>query len=129
VACGGLTKELRIRPGQYHGFALACHRVARSLSARERGESPRDGDSDMSERFTSMLLAALNDSTEFTDSGWSSIDEALREQIRPTALMPLPSLATENRFAAVVSCGMSKIRSRTEETEKHFSLGSVHRAV
>lgn len=86
--------------------------------ARVCGESSQDGDSDMSERFTNMLLAALNESTEFKDSEWNSIEEPVGRQSRPTEFLPSPSQTSENRFAAVVSCGMAKIRSSSEETVK-----------
>jgi hypothetical protein len=71
----------------------------------------RSGGSDMSERFTSALLAALNESTEFKDNGWNSIEEVLRGQSPSTDFGPSQPQGSENRFAAVVSSGMAKIRA------------------
>ena len=71
----------------------------------------RSGDSDMSERFTSALLAALNEATEFKDSGWNSIEEVLRGQSAPADFSRPQALASENRFAATVCSGMAKVRS------------------
>jgi hypothetical protein len=73
----------------------------------------RGWDSNMSDRFTTALLAALNESTEFKDSGWNSIEEALRCGPRDPASRP-PALkqatVDENRFAATICLGMGKGR-------------------
>jgi hypothetical protein len=74
---------------------------------------PRDGDSDMSLRFTSALLAALNESTEFNDSGWNTIAEVLSGESRPADLGPPQPQTPENRFAATVCSGMAKARSES----------------
>lgn len=67
----------------------------------------------MPDRFTSALLAALNDSAVVKESDWDSIAEVLRVPADPIDI-EAPSEGSpdpENRFAATVSCFMAKVRS------------------
>lgn len=71
----------------------------------------------MSDRLTSALLAALNESTEIKESDWLTLERALRGQLdRRDSLPPTEPNAglenrSENRFAATVCSGMAKIRA------------------
>jgi hypothetical protein len=81
----------------------------RWLISKRRLRGRRDsqgGDGDMSNQFTSELLAALNASVEFKDSGWNEVEEVLRGQSKSTS----SSQSSENRFAATICFGMSKVR-------------------
>jgi hypothetical protein len=94
----------------------------------------------MTDKFTSALLAALNDSAEIKESDWNSIEavlpqpveaadptaehdavdrDAAIDAVEPTEPVDLGWQAPrfperpdgENRFAATISSGMAKIRS------------------
>ena len=94
----------------------------------------------MTDKFTSALLAALNESAEMKESDWNSIEAVLRQPIdavdpiekndaadQGAAIEPAEPVDVEwqtapqfperqdgeNRFAATISSGMAKIRSRT----------------
>ena len=99
----------------------------------------------MTDKFTSALLAALNESGEVKESDWRSIEAVLRgpleqpaplEAIKPvdqvapvepvdpfeaaapseaavTAPRPATPWTAENRFAAMISSGMAKIRTQS----------------
>jgi hypothetical protein len=67
----------------------------------------------MPDRFSSALLAALNDSVEVKESDWNSIAAVLRgpidaPDIRLRKTVDAP--ASENRFAATISSGMARVR-------------------
>ena len=89
----------------------------------------------MQDRFSSALLAALNDSVEVRESDWNSIAAVWREPIDPTerrsqemafaparesrfaATTPVAdsrfaatASVSENRFAATISCCMARLR-------------------
>ncbi|WP_143039611.1 MULTISPECIES: hypothetical protein [Bradyrhizobium] len=66
----------------------------------------------MSDRITSELLFALNNSIEIKENDWNSIEDVLRRRVVPTASRPSSDVVVpENRFAATVSSGMAKLRS------------------
>lgn len=71
----------------------------------------------MSDRLTSALLAALNESTEIKESDWLTLERALRGQLDRLESLPAtePTAGlenrSENRFAATVCSGMAKIRA------------------
>jgi hypothetical protein len=67
----------------------------------------------MPDRLTSVLLAALNQSTEIKESDWLQLEGALRGQLDGVESRPgvEPKTASENRFAATVCSGMAKVRS------------------
>ncbi|WFU18808.1 hypothetical protein [Bradyrhizobium sp. CB3481] len=67
----------------------------------------------MSDRLTSALLAALNESTEIKESDWLTLERALRGQLDRVESVPAtePNAGLENRFAATVCSGMAKIRA------------------
>lgn len=70
-------------------------------------------DGPMSDRLTSALLAALNESTEIKDSDWQQLERALRGQPDGVDSGPGadPKTGSENRFAATVCSGMAKVRA------------------
>lgn len=67
----------------------------------------------MSDRFTSALLAGLNEAAEVNESDWASIAAVLRGSVvaadAPTQIPVYPP-APENRFAATVSSCMARVR-------------------
>ena len=68
----------------------------------------------MSDRFTSALLAALNESAEMKDSDTSSAAAAPHEDaVDPLDTGPAAaeSEVSENKFAAIISSCMAKFRS------------------
>ncbi len=74
----------------------------------------------MADRFTSALLAALNDSAEVQESDWNSLVEILRASreasgVAPKSVEPAASLkqfvASENRLAETVVSYMAKVRA------------------
>ena len=67
----------------------------------------------VSDRLTSALLVALNESTEIKESDWLKLERALRSQLDRSDQEPGQELrpASENRFAATVCSGMAKIRA------------------
>ena len=74
----------------------------------------------MADRFTSALLAALNDSVEVKESDWNSIAEVLRASREAVdtaveAVAPLDSAnqfaASENRLAETVFSYVAKVRA------------------
>jgi hypothetical protein len=67
----------------------------------------------VSDRLTSALLAALNESTEIKESDWLKLERALRGQSDRDDNQPASELKTapENRFAATICSGMAKIRA------------------
>jgi hypothetical protein len=67
----------------------------------------------MTDKFTSALLAALNESTEVNESDWNSIGAVLRAPRDPAKaeLRAVGSPVSENRYAATISSVMAKIRS------------------
>jgi len=67
----------------------------------------------MPDRFSSALLAALNESVEVKESDWNSIAAVLRAPIDPPDVRPQQTAyapASENRFAATISSGMARVR-------------------
>ena len=62
----------------------------------------------------SVVLAALNQSAEVKESDWNSIEAVLRGSVdaADVGLQAVGQQVSENRFAATVSSGMAKIRSR-----------------
>jgi hypothetical protein len=67
----------------------------------------------MPDRFSSGLLAALNDSVEVRESDWNSIAAVLRGPINPPDTRRQETtyaVASENRFAATISSGMARVR-------------------
>jgi hypothetical protein len=67
---------------------------------------------DMSERITSALLEALNNATEIKERDWASIEEALQSCSNPVDVQqPFAPRTPENRFAATISSGITKLRS------------------
>jgi len=73
----------------------------------------KQGTGAVSDRLTSALLAALNESTEIKESDWLKLERALRVQLDKVDGDPGSELKTgsENRFAATVCSGMAKIRA------------------
>jgi hypothetical protein len=69
----------------------------------------------MADRFTSALLAALNEAAEVKEGDWNSIEAVLRAPVGRQASGALPAQGSgslpENRFAATISSGMARIRS------------------
>lgn len=67
----------------------------------------------MADKFTSALLAALNESAEINESDWNAIEPVPRAPIDPVEveLHAAGPLVSENRFAATISSVMAKIRS------------------
>ncbi|QHO78409.1 hypothetical protein ACH79_43330 [Bradyrhizobium sp. CCBAU 051011] len=67
----------------------------------------------VSDKLTSALLAALNESTEIKESDWLKLERALHGQSDRDDNQPGSELKTapENRFAATVCSGMAKIRA------------------
>ena len=65
----------------------------------------------MPDRFTSTLLAALNESAEVNESDWRSIEAILRWRTDTAGSQTGESQVSENRFAATISSGMAKVRS------------------
>ena len=68
----------------------------------------------MTDRFMSAVLAALNESAEGKESGWNSIEAVLRGSHDPVdvGMQTAGPQLSENRFAATISSGMAKIRSK-----------------
>ena len=68
----------------------------------------------MTDRFMSAALAALNQSAEVDESDWNSIEAVLRGSVDPVDVEPraVRPQVSENRFAATISSGMAKVRSR-----------------
>ena len=65
----------------------------------------------MTDRFSNALLAALNESAEFTESDWNSIEAVLRPRMEPATIQEtVHAAASDNRFAAAISSGMAKAR-------------------
>jgi hypothetical protein len=69
----------------------------------------------MTDRFMSAALAALNESAEVKESDWNSIEAVLRGSHDPVdvGLQAAGPQLPENRFAATISSGLAKIRSKT----------------
>lgn len=65
----------------------------------------------MPDSFTSMLLAALNESAEVNEGDWRALEAVLRGRTDVNVSSSLGPLPSENRFAATVSFCMAKIRS------------------
>jgi hypothetical protein len=74
----------------------------------------------MADRFTTALLAALNDSVELQESDWDSLVEVLRASrevadARPKTVEPADPVnrfaASENRLAETVFSSMAKVRA------------------
>jgi hypothetical protein len=72
----------------------------------------------MSDRLTSALLAALNESTEIKESDWRQLERVLRSQLDGGDSRPAvePKIGLENRFAATICSGMAKVRSSFDLT-------------
>lgn len=91
--------------------------AASPFGVRPKGRQIEQRTRAVSDRLTSALLAALNESTEIKESDWLTLERALRGQLdRLDSLHPTERNAglesrSENRFAATVCSGMAKIRA------------------
>ena len=90
-------------------------------------DSIGQGTGAMSDRLTSALLAALNESTEIKDSDWRELEWALRGQLDGVESRPgvEPKTGSENRFAATICSGMAKVRSNSEPADGDSTAARV----